>query len=578
MKQTYAAASRYDIDNRVPVAKSGRDLEQDDPLKEARPAGASGVRIHAARRIGKTEAELARRRGIPYADMTKGETICEFIETFCLIPEGENVGKPFVLDKFQTDFILDVYDNPAVTQRAYLSLARKNGKTALIAAILLAHIIGPCAVMNSQIVSGALSRAQAGLVYDLAAKMIALNPLLTELAFPTPSSKELRGEHLNTHYKALSAEAGTAHGLSPILAILDETGQIKGPKSAFVEAIVTAQGAYANPLLIAISTQASDDSDLFSQWIDDALTSEDPTIVCHLYASEEDADLMDEKAWADANPGLGTIRQVGSLRAAAERAIRMPSEEAGFRQLFMNQRVEAKAPYVARSTWLANGADPDLASDLLWYGGLDLSAHVDLTAFVSVGFNDRADTPSTEQRNVVCQFWCPEDGLHDRSARDRVPYAQWVKEGHLIATPGAAVDYDFVAYQVVEAMKTRRFGKIAFDRWNFPAFSAALTRAGLPQNEIDAVFVPFGQGFASMSPALRALDSFLLGHQMCHGNHPVLALCARNAIVLRDPAGNRKLSRTSADRRIDGMIALTMAVGVAAANQTSDFDVFSMIG
>jgi phage terminase large subunit-like protein len=121
-------------------------------------------------------------------------------------------------------------------------MARKNGKTGLIAAILLAHIAGPEAVQNSQIVSGAMSRDQAALVFNLAAKMIQLSPELAKLVRIVPSGKRLIGLARNVEYKALAADGSTAHGLSPVLAILDEVGQVKGPQSDFVDAITTAQG------------------------------------------------------------------------------------------------------------------------------------------------------------------------------------------------------------------------------------------------------------------------------------------------------------------------------------------------
>jgi phage terminase large subunit-like protein len=567
---SYKSDSLYEIDNRVRPAS--KILEAAPATEENANPGAAGVHIWAAR------PDVPRRIDIPFSEMTMGEKVCEFIEGFCVVPEGELIGTPMVLAPFQVKFILDVYDNPFGTAKAYLTMARKNGKTALIAALLLAHVCGPLAFRNSQLVSGAMSREQAATVYNLAAKMIQLKPVLKALVFPVPSAKSLKGLEMGTEYRATSAEASTAHGGSPILVILDEMGQIKGPTSAFVDALETSQGAYANPLLIAISTQASDDNDLFSRWIDDALLTQDPKIVCHVYAADPDADLMDEEAWASANPGLGVIRNEASLRASAEKAQRLPADEPTFRQLFLNQRVEAKAPYVSRSTWAANGEPPDPDANLLWYGGLDLSATVDLTAFVSVGFDDTSPEAAIMPRHVDCKFWTPESGIFDRSARDRVPYSQWWKEGHLIATPGQTVDYDYVAFQVVSALKVRRYAKIAFDRWNFDAFSAALLRAGLPQNDIDAQFIAFGQGFVSMAPALRQMDELMLNHRLRHGNHPVLAMCMRNCIVLTDPAGNRKLSKASRDKRIDGAIALTMAVGAMTASPEAGFDVLGMIG
>ena len=145
--------------------------------------------------------------------------------------------------KFQKQFILDVYDNPHGTSRAYLSVARKNGKSALIAAAVLAHIVGPEAKQNSQIISGARSRDQASLVFKLAEKMVRLSPELSKIVRISRSQKMLIGLVCNVEYKAISAGSGTTHGLSPRLAILDEVGQVRGPHDAFIEALETAQEA-----------------------------------------------------------------------------------------------------------------------------------------------------------------------------------------------------------------------------------------------------------------------------------------------------------------------------------------------
>ncbi len=225
--------------------------------------------------------------------MTRAEKVIQFIERYCVTPDGAHVGKPMVLADFQKKFIRDVYDNPAGTRRAYLSIARKNGKSGAIAALLLAHLVGPEAVLNSQIVSGAMSRDQAALVFNLASKMVQQSPKLAKIVRIIPSGKRLLGLNMNTEYKALAADGKTAHGLSPVLAILDEMGQVRGPQSDFIDAITTSQGAHANPLMLVISTQAASDADLLSIWLDDAKTSDDPRIVSHVYAAPEGCDLMD---------------------------------------------------------------------------------------------------------------------------------------------------------------------------------------------------------------------------------------------------------------------------------------------
>lgn len=506
--------------------------------------------------------------------MTRGERVIAFIERYCLVPEGDLIGRPVVLLGFQRRFILDIYDNPAGTKRAYLSIARKNGKSALIACILLAHIVGPEARQNSQIVCGARSQKQASIIFKLAQKMINMNPELKAVARAVPSTKTIIGLRKNVEFMAISAEAATAHGLSPVVAILDEVGQIKGEYDDFTEAIETAQGAYNDALLIAISTQAATDGDLFSRWLDDAETSGDPRIVSHRYSAPDDCEIMDREAWKAANPALGEFRSLSELEDFATAAARLPSKENSFRWLYLNQRIDASAPFISRSAWEACAGEViDSLEGRVVYAGLDLSEVSDLTAFVAV-------TPIDEIWHVKPTFWLPGDGIREKAKADRVPYDVWEREGELVTTPGPTVDYEYVAAFLWGLSQSCDLRKVAFDRWNFRHLKPWLLRAGFEEAQIEgdnAIFEPMGQGYQSMSPALRDLESAILNQKLAHGGHKVLEMCARNAVVVEDPSGNRKLNKAKSRGRIDGMVALAMAMSVAGTYEEDSGDLDGFI-
>lgn len=492
--------------------------------------------------------------------MTRGERVVAFIERYCPTPEGKHVGKPMRLEPFQKRFILEVYDNPAGTRVGILSIARKNGKSALIAAIMLAHLVGPEARFNSQIVSGARSRKQAAVVYNLAAKMVGLSPELRKIVRPVPSAKTLHGLTMNTEYQALAAEAGTAHGLSPVLAIHDEMGQVRGDFDAFIEAIETAQGAYDDALQLVISTQAPSDGDMLSIRIDDAERSKDPTIVCHVYAADPKADLQDRKAWDAANPALGSFRSLVEIQNKAAEASRMPSVENSFRNLYLNQRVTRFTPFVSPSVWGMGGepVDPGVFHRNPVYGGLDLSLTTDLTCLLLAAQED-------EVWHLLPTFWTPEATLVDRARRDRAPYDAWVRDGFMKATPGPAVEYGFVARDIGEITTGMDVRKIAFDRHRMSILQGELER-----QSIVLPFEPFGQGFVSMAPAIDAAEIEFLHGRIRHGAHPVLTMCAANAVIAKDPAGNRKLDKARSTGRIDGMVSLVMALGVATTSVEED--------
>jgi phage terminase large subunit-like protein len=478
---------------------------------------------------------------------TRGEKVVAFIERYCIAPEGDHYGKPIRLEPFQRKFILEVYDNPYGTHSAYLSMGRKNGKTALIACLLLAHTAGPEAVPNSQIVSGAQSKEQAAVVFELARKMVDLSPELSRVVKLIPGVKHMVGIARNVTYKALAAEGRTAHGLSPVLVILDEVGQVEGPTDKFIAALTTAQGAYQNALLIAISTQAASDADLFSTWIDAQRAAPDPRVVCHVYEAPEDCDVMDRAAWVAANPALGVFRSMPDMEKQAKNAVDLPANEPDFRNLNLNQRVETAAPFVTKTVWEANGKDPGPLEGQKVWGGLDLSSVNDLTALVL----------ETEDGGVHCAFWLPREGLREKARKDRVPYDLWEKQGLLLASPGRAIEYEYVAEHLRGVFDRCDVQAIGFDRYNMKHLRPWLIKAGFSDTELEK-FIEVGQGTASMTPALRQLETKLLNNGLRHGMNPILKMCAANARVVGQ-SGARKFDKHKARGRIDGMVALAMA-------------------
>ena len=496
--------------------------------------------------------------------MTTGEKVIAFIE--CLqIPEGAKVGQRIQLDPFQKRFILDVYDNPHRTKTAILSIARKNGKTALIAGLLLAHLVGPVAVQNSQIISGAMSRDQASLVFKLAHKMIMQNPQLGQIIKVIPSSKTLIGLPMNVEYRAIAADGATAQGLSPVLIIFDEVGQVKGSQNDFYDALLTSQGAHANPLMINISTQAPKDDDLLSILIDDAQSGGDKQTICHVYTAPEDCDLLDEAAWKAANPALGSFRSLDDMRSLAQKAKRMPSFENTFRKLNLNQRVNPIAPFIPVSEWKkcqqSDGFQAAFEHGEV-YAGLDLSARNDLTAFVLVA-----------QHNGIWytqgEYWTPRATLAERAKTDRAPYETWAKQGYLTPLSGATIDYNEVAERIIELCEQHNIRAIAYDRWRIDVFKKAL-------NGIELPLIEWGQGFKDATVGIEALEEAIFNNKFRHDGNPVLNMCVHNARIIADAANNRKFEKAKSTGRIDGIVALAMAMGVAsreAAPEQADYQI-----
>lgn len=497
---------------------------------------------------------------------TRSDKVIAFIE--CLtIPSGEGQGGQFKLRDWQKRFIRDVYDplderGRREVRRAVLSVARKNGKTALIAALCIAHLVGPEAIPNGEIYSAATEREQAAIVFKVARQIIEADPELSAMLTVVPSTKTIVCRSNGSFYRAISAEAGSKHGLNPSVVIYDELAQAKSRE--LYDVLDTAMGARAEPLLVVISTQSNDPQHILSQLIDDGLRHQDPTTVTHLYAVPDDAeDIFDEKVWKAANPALGDFRSLEDMRTQAARAARMPSFEASFRNLYCNQRVDAQSPLIARSEWVACQVDETLKHGEPIYLGLDLSSTTDLTALVAIS--------AENGDRIKAWFWKPGDLLRDHEHRDRAPYGEWSRAGWLDTPPGRAIDYGYVARTIAEVCSDYNVRGLAYDRWRIENLMRELEGIGFASyvdgkdgNANGLRLVPFGQGFKDMAPAIDALEVSVIERRFAHDGNPVLGFCFSNAVAVTDPAGNRKLDKSKTRFRIDGAVAAAMAIGLKA--------------
>jgi phage terminase large subunit-like protein len=505
----------------------------------------------------------------PTGTRTRAQRNIAWCEKYLRLPEGKNVGQPLQMADFMKEDFIAIYDNPNITRRAILTRGRKNAKTTECAAILLLHLCGYESRVNSSMYSLAQSREQASLLFTLAAKMVRLDARLRALVLIKDSAKELYCLQRGTKYKALSAEASTAFGLSPSLCIFDEAGQIRGPRSSLFEAMETATAAQEEPLTIIISTQAPTDADLLSILIDDAKAGHDPRVVLRMQQAPPEMDPFSEEAIRAANPAFDIFMNKTEVLAMAADAKRMPARQAEYENLVLNRRVEANNPFIAPGVWKACGGEVGDLHGLKCYAGLDLSETNDLTALVLIA-------ELNGKWHVKPWFWLPEEGLREKSNADHVPYTLWRTQEFLYTTPGAAVSYEYVSEFLFDLFQHYKIDKLAFDRWNFKHLLPWLHKAGFKPDFIAEHFVEFGQGMQSMSPALRELEQIILEGKLCHGNHPILTMCVGNSTVVRDDAGNRKLSKRKSIGRIDGTVALTMAMGMAPLQPA--FDIESLIG
>lgn len=498
-------------------------------------------------------------------------------------------GKPFRLREFQKDFIRDIYEpHDRVTgfrcvRRAILSMGRKNGKTALIAALVLVHLHGPESIRNGEIYSAANDREQAAQVFKMARQMVEAEPELSALRV-IPSTKTITNLAKGSFYRALSSEAGTKHGFNPTVVIFDELAQAKSRD--LYDVLDTSFGARAEPLFVTISTQSNDPEHVLSKLIDDGLADVDPTIVCHLYAAQEDCELGDEAQWYQANPALGDFRDLEDLSGAVRKAIRMPAEEPKVRNLLLNQRVAPVAALISKAEWMACKGEVEFTDGEEVYLALDMSNVVDLTALVMGSVK--------EPTRIKAYFWKPEDLLNEHSSRDfgsgNLRYSEWRKAGHLLVSPGRSIDPRVVVAQIAALVQRYRVRGMAYDRWRIDDIMREADRIGLATFKDNADgsgrrrgsglrLLSWGQGFRDMAPAIDALEVAVLERKLVHSNNPVLNWNMANAVATMDPAGNRKIDRDKARFRIDGAVTVAMLMGFKARDRKNSpaFDPMAMI-
>ena len=484
---------------------------------------------------------------------TRADRMIAFLEGLP-VPGGMLAGQQMTVYPWQRRILRGMYA-PGVRE-AVVSIPRKNGKTGLAAGLALGHLCGPEAEEMGEVYSAATDKKQAGIVFRQCKAMIRRTPWLKSRLVIKDFDMSIEDRVTGSTYQALSADAGTKHGLSASCVIYDELAQ--APTSELYDVLRTSTGARANPMFISISTQAARDEHVLSELIDYGLavqegSIEDATFYLSLYTAPEGADPFDEEVWAACNPGLGVIRSIDEMRTMAKRARRIPSRLPAFLNLYLNQRVQSAASFMAVAEWNAcfDGAvSVEALQGRPCVVGLDLSEVRDLTAMVAYFPQDGA---------VLGWTWAPRETV---IGNESLPYEAWIAEGWLEVTPGRAIDKRYVVRRLGELAGQFDVQAVVYDRWGMEEIRRLLDEVGLFLE-----LVPFGQTYADMSPAVAALEAGVISRSLRHGGNPVLAWTWGNLVVDTDGAGHRKFTKGKATAKIDPMIALTMALGYAVRNE-----------
>jgi phage terminase large subunit-like protein len=472
------------------------------------------------------------------------------------ITSGAHAGRNLVLRPWQRDIVAGIYAEDAGGGRpvrtALVSMARKNGKTALASGLALLHLCGPEAVQRGRVVSAAADREQAAIVYAELRAFALANPEIADRLVFRDFNKTVEDVVTGSVFSALSADHRKAHGKSPVVAICDEVAQWRGRE--LLDALQTGQGAHAEPMMVIISTRSPrPDNPLeelirYAGQVSDG-TVADPSFFASVFSATVDADPWAEATWRMANPALGDFRSLEDVQRQAARARRIPAEEAAFRAFVLNQAYDAgEDGYLRRDDWLACAEAAEPAGPC--FGGLDLaSGAADLTAFALYW---------PETGTLRCWAFLPAALIGAKEQQDRAPYREWQGRDLVVPIPGKAIDRAWLAHWIATTTEGLDLRAVGTDRWGLADLQAVLDREG-----ISLPLRPIGQGFKDMTPCMRSFEEEVLEGRLRHGGNPLLTWAVANAVVDVDPAGGRKLTKERAHGRIDPLVAAVEAVGLA---------------
>lgn len=508
------------------------------------------------------------KRGIQFAPST-ALFVIGFVERYLRHSKGEWGGRPIILEPWQRFAIGSAYgwlrkDGTRRFRTCYQEVARKNGKSLTSSAVGVFALVAD-REPGSEVYSAATKKDQARIIFGEAQRMVRASPDLLRTIGVYKNNMSV--DQTGSKFEPLSADERTLDGLNPHLVLIDELHKHKS--RAVLDVLDTALGARRQPMVWIITTSGDDNPEsVYAQENAYAVqvlegTAKDDSYFAMIYTLDK-ADAWDNpKVWVKANPNLHVSVKLDDLKRQALKASRSPSALVAFKRLRLNIRTSDATRAINMDLWRQNNAgafDPASLYGRAFFGGLDLSSKIDLSAFVKL-FPPVEDE---ERWRVVCRFWMPEDTVEEKTDRDRVQYRRWIESGLIEVTPGNIIDHNEIRSAVLEDCRVFDARSIAYDPWNAAQLAVNLVEGGAPMFE-------FIQGLRSYTAPTKELDALLLSRRLDHGGNEVLAWMASNLHVQTDKNENRMPTKKHSIGRIDGMSALIMAIGRSMVEESRSY-------
>lgn len=507
-----------------------------------------------------------------FFDLEKVARVIGFYRDVLRLNGGEYEGKPYELLDWQIFIVGSLFgwvdgEGNRRFQVAYIEAGKGCGKSPLVAGIGL-YGLAADDESRAEVYAAATKKDQAMVLFRDAVAMVDQSPVLSGNIKKSGRDQQvwnLAYLKNGSFFRPISSDEGKS-GPRPHMGLLDELHEHK--TNSAVEMMRAGFKFRRQPMIVIITNSGSDKKSPCGVYHDYAVKIAsgqriDDNFFSYVCALDKDDDPFKlERCWHKVNPSLKYgLPGKKYLRGQVTEARGMPSKESIVRRLNFCQWTEANNPWISSDIWMGAREVYDWR-DLQGrraYGGLDLSSTTDLTGLVLWVEPEEEGEPW----RLVSFAWLPEEGLLRKEDKDKVPYTTWKTAGFLETTPGRAISKRIILQKLSALQDCFDIQCLAYDRWRIQDLLQLAEDDGISLPEL----VPFGQGYKDMSPAIEKFEEALLNNQVVHNGHPIMTMCAANAVVVDDEAGNRKLSKAKATGRIDLMVAAVMGAGVALSNK-----------
>lgn len=496
-----------------------------------------------------------------FFDVEAAERAIDFFQ-FLKHSKGEWAGQTIELELWQCFIVGSIFGwkhKKSKLRRfrtAYISVARKNGKSTMMAGIGLYGLLADNEP-GAEVYSAATKKDQARIIFDEAKRMVGASPSIKQ--YVENLKNNLSIAETNSKFEPLSSDVDSLDGLNISMGLIDELHAHKTRE--MWDVLETATGSRQQPLLIAITTAGFNRFGICHEQYDYCINIlknviQDETYFAYIAQIDPEDDWRNEECWIKANPNLGVSVKIDDLRRKCEKAKEIPAAQNNFLCKHLNVWVNQTERWMDMEKWNACKREEIDLTGRECYVGLDLSATTDLTSIC-------LEFPLENGRYAVLSHsFIPEDAVIEKEKRDKVPYSAWERQGYLTFTPGAVVDYEWIKSYIFEKAKLYKIKEICFDPWNATQTANDLDSEGF-------ITVEIRQGFGTLSEPTKSIMSLVLQKKMIHFNNPVLTWAMNNAVVTSDPAGNIKLDKSKTTFRIDPVAALVNAHVRAMVNKDS---------